>query len=160
MSINRHRDRGGWGRDPRNCRHFWTLHPMRVSRVSTVAGIVGVGVAILVIVVALGLSDPLGVSKASTVTGIVVVGVTSLVTIIFFGLSDPLGTPILTGVVGVGIAILATVNAFRSLDPPIQFEKIAIPVTVANLALYMWKSKHSGELSGGRRPLLRYMDDY
>ena len=51
-----HRDRGGWGRDPRNFRRFWTLDPLRVSGVSTVTGIVGVGVAILVIVVAFGLS--------------------------------------------------------------------------------------------------------
>ena len=56
----------------------------------TVTGIVGVGVAILVTVVAVGPSDPLGVSNWSTVTGIVGVGVAILVTVIAFGPSDPL----------------------------------------------------------------------
>ena len=68
---------------------------------STVAGIVGVGVAILVTVVACGPSDPLGVWKVSTVAGIGRIGVAILVTVIAFGPSDPLGVSKVSTVAGI-----------------------------------------------------------
>ena len=57
---------------------------------STVTGIVGVGVGILVPVVAFGPLDPLGVCKASTVTGSVRVGVGILVTVVAFSTLEAL----------------------------------------------------------------------
>ena len=129
---------------------FGLSDPLGVSKMSAVAGIVRVGVAILVTVIPFGPSDPLGVSKVSRVTGIVGVGVTILVTIIASGLSDPLGTLILTAIAGVGFAILVTVNALRPSDPALELERIAIPDTVADLTL--WESKHSGGLRGSCPP--------
>ena len=60
-NVNSHRDRGGWGCDPRNCLDLRIL--LEFLKMLTVTGIVGAGVAILVTVIVFGPSDPLEVSK-------------------------------------------------------------------------------------------------
>ena len=81
----------------------------------TVTGIVGAGVAILVIVIAFGPSDPVEVSKTSTFTRIVWVGVAILVIVIAFGPTHPVevsNMSTVTGIVKVGVTILVTSIAF------------------------------------------------
>ena len=83
-SVNNHRDRGGPGRETQHCRHFWTR--LRVSKVSTVAGIGGVLVAKRKPVVTFGLVPGLRVLKVSTITGIGGVLVAKRSIVVIFGL--------------------------------------------------------------------------
>ena len=86
---------------------------------STVTGIAGVTVAILVTFNVFRLSDDVLNSKMSTVTGIAESRVAILVTVDVFGLSHLLGdskVSTVTGIAGVTVAILVTFNVFRLSD--------------------------------------------
>ena len=86
---------------------------------STVTGIAGVTVAMLVTVDVFRLSDDVLISKLSTVTKIAEGRVAILVTVDVFGLSHVLGdskVSTVTGISGVRVAILVTVDAFELSD--------------------------------------------
>ena len=121
---------------------------------STVTGIAGVTVAILVTVDVFGLSDDVLNSKMSTVTGIAEGRVAILVTVDVFGLSHLLGdskVSTVTGISGVSVAILVIVNAFELSDHSLEVENVS-PSELLGRACECGAINMSGGGWGGAQP--------
>ena len=125
---------------------------------STVTGIAGVTVAILVTVDVSRLSDDVLISKMSTATKIAEGSVAILVTVDVFGLSHLLGdskVSTVTRISGVRVAILVTVDAFE-LSDQLKIEKVSpcrFLLSAARSCLRMRCNKYEqGGLGGAQTP--------